>query len=187
MQSFRLPLAYTDAELAAYERLILYRFGRHAGPPVTIGLIAAAMAVALAAGLVCVAAHIATPHDARLVVILVFAAFWTGRWSPTLLGKRRTRRQRRAYHAAWQARMEGAVVIAATDIIVLRTPSVRAIYKRSAIPRTGIESGLLLLWTGPQSAVAIPLRLLTPEQRDWLLSFHAGVRPAQATPASDPS
>ncbi len=179
MQSFRILLSYTDAEFDCHERLARRRYVRRVQLMISNGQIAVGVAVALVAALVCVAAQVATPHGAGLIAVLTCAAFWAGIWTPELLSRRRYRRQLRAYYAAWQARMAGSVLVVTTNLLVVRTPQLRAIYKRAAIQRTGTEGGLLLLlWVGGEPGIAIPLRLLTPEQRDWLLSFHAGATPA---------
>lgn len=171
--TFRIPIAYTDEELASYERIIVRRQKRSAGPYTGGGLITTGFVVALLGGFLGVAAGIVSPRGGGLLAVLVFGGFWSGAWASVIWSKRRTARILRARQDALRSDLRNASILVTNAGIFTRSRTTRAFYAFSAIKASSQEGGFVLLWTRPESAIAIPLRLLAPIQRDWLLS-HPG-------------
>jgi hypothetical protein len=167
---FRIPLAYTDEELASYERLIVRRQKQSAGPYAGAGVIATGFVVALLGGFLGVATDIVSPRGGGLLAVLVFGGFWIGAWASVIWSKRRAARIQQARRDAFRADIRKASILVTSAGIFTRSNTTRSFYSLSAITATSQEGGFVLLWTRPESAIAIPLRLLSPVQRDWLLS-----------------
>jgi hypothetical protein len=171
--TFRIPIAYTDEELASYERIIVRRQKQSAGPAAGGGVIATGVVVALLGGFLGVAAGIVSPRGGSLLAVLVFGGFWIGAWASVIWSKRRTARILLARRDAFRADLRNASILVTNAGIFTRSNTIRSFYAFSAIKASSQEGGFVLLWTRPESAIAIPLRLLSPIQRDWLLS-HPG-------------
>jgi hypothetical protein len=166
MGGFRIEISYSEGELAAYESIV----GRKRQQKQYLGgwaPIATGFLAALAGGLLSVAAGVVPQGRVGFVAMLIFAGFWIGAWGPSLWawpGRRRSRR-------AWLEQTRGASLRLMSGGLVMRRSGRVGIYNRSAVLAAGVERGLLLLWVGEDSAIGVPTRLLTPEQRAALLAF----------------
>jgi hypothetical protein len=169
--TFRIPIAYTDEELARYERIVVRRQKQSAGPYTGGGVITTGFVVALLGGFLGVAAGIVSPRGGGLLAALVFGGFWTGAWASVIWSKRRAARIQQARRDAWRSDLRNASILVTNAGIFTRSSTTRSFYAHSAIKATSQEGGFVLLWIRPDTAIAIPVRLLAPTQRDWLLSL----------------
>ena len=170
--AFRVPITYTDKELDAYERLLTYRQNQAAAPYPWGAVLAVGFVLAMIGGFVSIAAEATSPRGGSLVAVLVFGAFWSGAWTLELFGKRGKRRTARASKDAFRASLQQAAILVTSRGVFTRSVSIRSFYPCSAITTASREDELILLWTRRESAVALPVRLLTPAQQDWLLEFY---------------
>ncbi len=131
--------------------------------------------MALLGGILGVIAGIVSPGGGRLLAVLAFGGFWIGAWTLVIGSKRQALRTQQARRDAFRANLKRASVLITNTGIFTRSAGYRGFYALSAIMALSQEDGLVLLWTRPESAIAIPVRLLTPIQRDWLLSLPGAV------------
>jgi hypothetical protein len=142
-----------------------------AGPYTASALIATGFVVALIGAFLAVAAGIVSPRGGGLLAVLVFGGYWIGAWTAVIWSRRRTRRIQQARRDVFRADLKNASILATNAGVFTRSTSIRSFYALSAIKAATQESGLVLLWTRSESAIAVPVRLLAPIQRDWLLSL----------------
>jgi hypothetical protein len=159
---FTLVVEYAEAEFAAYQRALNRRDYGEAGltaweTQATGGL------SAISGSLLVFSTGLASVEGANLVAVLVFAAFLLGMFSPGLWYARRRRAILRAY-PKWS-------FLVASRGIFTRTDGARGFFARSGFTAVTVGSGLLMLWRGQEHPLAIPLRLLTPDQKAELLAF----------------
>ncbi len=169
MKTFRIDISYSEADLAAYEAAVQRRRGLSA----TIGwwwaAIATGFVAALAGGFYAVAQDIVAPSGGSFVAMLVFGGFWIGVWAPSAWAWA-TRRQRRRVLLGETG--DASLLLTAHGLFV-RRPGRCGFYRSSAIRAAGVEQGLVLLWVGAETAIAVPTRLLEPDQRAALLALAA--------------
>jgi hypothetical protein len=145
--TFRIPIAYTDEELASYERIIVRRQKQSAGPAAGGGVIATGVVVALLGGFLGVAAGIVSPRGGSLLAVLVFGGFWIGAWASVIWSKRRTARILLARRDAFRADLRNASILVTNAGIFTRSNTIRSFYAFSAIKASSQEGGFVLLWT----------------------------------------
>jgi hypothetical protein len=181
--AFRVPITDTDKELDAYERLLTYRQNQTTTPYPWGAVLAIGFVLAMIGGAVSVVAAATSPHGGGLVTVLVFGAFWSGAWTLELFGRRRKRRAAQANKDAFRASLQQAAILVTSRGVFTRSVSIRSFYPCSAIKTASREDELILLWTRRESAVALPVRLLTPAQQNWLLEFYGKKKPAETVTA----
>ena len=136
-----------------------------------LGMVATGFIAALFGTWLAVAAGVAHRSDGGLIAALIFGGYWLGVWSPALWSRRHAKRLLAARRTSARQRWQGATLLVSPRGIVLRLIGVRGFYNLSMIKAATEEQGLVLLWTAPNSAIAIPARRLEPAQRDLLLSL----------------
>ena len=163
-------LDYTDDELDQYNRLMAQRDATGTRPRIWEGwpaFIALGFAVAIGAALLAVAAGLVTAHSGANIAVLCFAAYWIGITAPGLA----TRRHRKLAYDNFRSEWNGARLLATQRGLWFRRDGVRSFISRTAIPRATCSGDLLLLQLSAGQPVALPLRLLTPEQRAFLTTL----------------
>jgi hypothetical protein len=107
---FRIDLAYTDADIMAYQQVLSgrRRFNAqlHAWGVIGTGFAAALIGASIAAGV-----GIVRVNDGGLIAVLIFVGFYLGVWSPSMWSKLQDRRWKKERLAAFHERWKDAVVL----------------------------------------------------------------------------
>lgn len=169
-----LTLDYTEEELGRFDMVLAQETLAEARPtiwegwPVFIGL---GLAAATGATLLAIAGGIATARSGAGIAALCFGVYWIGITAPGLAMGIADRRRRKAVYDAFQKEWNGTRLLATQRGIWFRRDGLRSFIGRSAIRKAVSADGLLLLHLRAGQPAMIPLRLLTPEQRDFLTSL----------------
>jgi hypothetical protein len=172
--SFRIDLDLTDAEIADFQRIVL---ARQRGPNVRGDswiVLAASFGLALVVGWLMTQAGVNQPEDEGLISVVIFAVFWLGGLAPSLLWRRTRRRLLQDGLRDMRERWRGAKLLINPRGMFVRLPDALGFHRRSAIKAVSLERGLVVLWASPETAraaVAIPVRLLQPGQKQRLLGL----------------
>lgn len=175
---FRVDLDFNDTDYAALEK-ILQRHERQYQAS-SWAVFGTGFAVAFLGAWLAARADVVPARDGGLIVVLIFAGFYIGIWSPYLWATRSRSRFRKEYRKWWFEGWRDASIIVRPQGIFIRTREARGFYRRSAIAAATLESGFVLLWRkrlAGEALCAIPARSLTPEQKGALLSLAARTEP----------
>lgn len=173
--AFCIALDYTDAELRTHQAII----ARLATPPtpgyLTPLVVATGFVAALLLAWVADLAGAVRGQGGAIIAGLLFLGFSLGIWAPSIWAWRFNRRHVQAQQALARRQSQGATCVVSGRGLALRLAGARILYPRSTIGGVTLEQGLLLVWppagNDPMPILAVPLRLLTPAQRDALASL----------------
>ena len=182
--AFRIPITYTDAELKAYQRVVLDRQILDAtsqGWGYWLPLIAMGGVVALCGGLVGVTTGLVSEKEGSFLAVLVFAGFYTGAAAQLWLSKRFSAKAAQVQRRAFLVRVGEASMLLTDRGIFMRSSTARGFYAMSEFERVTQTDELVLLWLrGARPPIAIPIRLLSRSQHEKLLSLFNDPAWAQA-------
>ena len=182
--AFRIPITYTDAEVKAYQRIVLDRQILDAtsqGWGYWLPLIAMGSVVALCGGLLGVILGLVSENEGSFLAVIVFAGFYTGAATHLWLSKRFLAKTAQAQRRAFLARVGQASMLLTDRGIFMRSSTMRGFYAISEFERATQTDGLVLLWLrGARPPIAVPIRLLSRSQHERLLSLFSDTARAQA-------
>lgn len=173
--AFRIVLDYTDAELRAHLAII----ARLVTPPtpgyLTPGVVATGFAAALIFTWIGDLAGAIRGKGGAIIAGLFFLGFSLGVWAPSIWAWRFNQRHLRTQQALTRQQIQGSSCLVSRRGLMLRLAGARVFHPRSAIGAVTAEQELLLVWPrseiDPLPILAVPLRLLTPAQREGVASL----------------
>lgn len=169
---FRIDLAYTDQELLAYEAVVLRhqqsQADRH--PSYSWAGIATGAVIAIIVAALAMLLGVARRNDGGVVAGLVFVGFYLGMWTPTFWAWVLSARTRQSRWTAFRTRWAGTTIRVTARGLRSRHPRSWVHYAWSAVERVSRDNDLIILWLEAEPPFAIPARLLTAEQIDFLLA-----------------
>ena len=172
-RSFRIEVELTDADIVAYQQIVLAK--RRANPsrfrwmwPVAI------FGLPLLLGWLMVQGAIVHAYDEGSVSVILFAFALLPVVMAWALSRRRTRRGLEEDLDHTRARFKGGSIRVCPNGIAVRTTGGCSFLRSSAIRGVTVAKGLVVLWGAPEvvrAIVFVPIRLLQPDQRERLLSL----------------
>lgn len=165
---FRVVPDYLDRELDAISRALWARQAYQARPPWGIATILLGAAASLGASFLAVALGSARPRDGT-PVLLFMALYWLGVGAEGMRLAWARRRGASTLRDDLRRALRDMILNISERGVAVRQHGTRAFYAWSAINDGELARGLLWLDAEPGHLIAIPDRLLTPEQRAWLL------------------
>ena len=172
-RSFRIEVELTDADIVAYQQIVLAK--RRSSPSRFRWIWPAAIfGLPLLVGWLMVQGEIVHAHDEGLVSVILFAAALLPLVMGWALSRRRTRREREEHLNHTRAQFKGGSIRVCRNGLVVRTAGGRSFLRSSAVKGVTVARGLVVLWATPEVAMPIafvPIRLLQPDQRERLRSL----------------
>jgi hypothetical protein len=172
-RSFRIAIELTDADIVAYQQIVLARRRASAS---RYGWMwpAAIFSLPLLLGWLMVQGEIVHAKDEGSVSVILFAFVLLPLIMASALSRRRTRRELDEDLDHTRARFKGGSIRVCSNGIALRTTGGSSFLRPSAIRGVTVAKGLVVLWGAPEVAriiVFVPVRLMQPDQRELLVSL----------------